>query len=182
MAYEAIVIAGTITSCKDPGTIGTHNEHLNTDSFVPRMRIYGERAVNPRSSHKFETQTPARDPKHNSYRLRATTSPLGCWQLEIFEMADRSSLATSMTGSLRSRPELTGEEPAAMFRKVADEFRQKAAASISETDRARWFAMAEEWQVLAKSAASHFKTRPRSGDFTGRFYCPNHSDKPGAPV
>ncbi len=39
-----------------------------------------------------------------------------------------------------------------MFRKVADEFRQKAAASISETDRARWFAMAEEWQVLAKWA------------------------------
>jgi hypothetical protein len=72
--------------------------------------------------------------------------------LEIFEMADRSSLATSMTTSLRSRPELTGEELAAMFRKVADEFRRKADASISETDKARWLPMAEEWQALAKWA------------------------------
>jgi hypothetical protein len=69
--------------------------------------------------------------------------------LEIFEMADRSSLATSMMTSLRSRPELTGEELAAMFRKVADEFRRKADASTSETDKAHWIPMAEEWQALA---------------------------------
>ncbi len=39
-----------------------------------------------------------------------------------------------------------------MFRKVADEFRQKAEASTSETDKARWLLMAEDWQGLAKWA------------------------------
>jgi hypothetical protein len=58
----------------------------------------------------------------------------------------------AITTFLRSRPELTGEELAAMFRSVADECRQKAETSKSEIDKARWIAMAEEWQALAKWA------------------------------
>lgn len=57
-----------------------------------------------------------------------------------------------MTKSLRSRPELTDKELAAMFHKVADKLREKAETSISETDKWRWLAIAEEWLALAKWA------------------------------